>query len=956
MSTQSEQLLEDNLIKQLTTDLGYTYVAISDEAALLANLKTQLEKHNNVRLTDREFGQVLNHLNKGNIFERAKILRDKMQLTRENGQSVYIEFLNMDFWCQNQYQVTRQIKNEGSYKNRYDVTLLINGLPLVQIELKKRGLELKEAFNQINRYQRHSFGASNGLFQYVQIFVISNGVNTKYYANNPKQSFKQTFYWSDTHNKPIRQLEAFSAAFLEACHLSKMITRYTVQHETWQILMVMRSYQYYATEAIIERVKNTNKNGYIWHTTGSGKTLTSFKTSQILATLPQVHKVVFVVDRKDLDYQTQKEFDSFSKGSVDATEYTGDLVKKFTDDTKIIVTTIQKLSNAISKQHHLKHMDELKDKRIVFIFDECHRSQFGKTHDDIKKYFGNSQLFGFTGTPIFVDNSIKNERGKRTTKDLFDECLHKYVITDAIRDENVLRFTVEYVGKYRRKDDTRTEIDIEVEAIDTKELMESPQRLEKITDYIIANHEKKTHNKEFTAMFCVNSVETLIKYYELFKAKKEEGKHHLRVATIFSYTANEEDKDANGSLPDIDLDIDSNAPINKHTREKLDEFIGDYNKMYNTKYSTKDSQDFYNYYKDIAKRIKEREKEGSKESDRVDILLVVNMFLTGFDAKKLNTLYVDKNLKYHGLIQAYSRTNRILNEKKSQGNIVCFRNLKNATDDAITLFSNKEAKEEIIMKPYEDYVTKFNKAYEKLLQITPTIDSVDELPSEDEELEFVKAFRELIRVKNIMSTFSDFKFEDLQMDEQDFEDFKSKYLDLHDKVKGSTQKEAVSILNDVDFELELIQRDEINVAYILRLLARLKEVSAAEQAKQRKEIMDMLSGEVQLRSKRELIEKFIYQNLPSIEEPDDVKAEFEEYWEAERQKEFEAIWKEEKLNPEGLQGILSDYLFSDRKPLRDDVIKILEVKPKLMERKSIGERIIDKIVGYVDTFFNGMEG
>lgn len=668
-----------------------------------------------------------------------------------------------------------------------------------------------------------------------------------------------------------------------------------------------------------------------------------------------------MVDRKDLDYQTQKEFDSFSKGSVDATEYTGDLVKKFTDDTKIIVTTIQKLSNAISKQHHLRHMDALKDKRIVFIFDECHRSQFGKTHDDIKKYFGNSQLFGFTGTPIFVDNSIKNERGKRTTKDLFDECLHKYVITDAIRDENVLRFTVEYVGKYRRKDDTRTDeerlpIDIEVEAIDTKELMESPQRLEKIVDYIIANHDKKTYNKEFTAMFCVNSVETLIKYYELFKAKKEEGKHHLRVVTIFSYTANEEDKDANGMLPDEDVSGEGSGPINKHTREKLDDFIGDYNRMYNTKYSTKDSQDFYNYYKDIAKRIKEREKEGSKESDRVDVLLVVNMFLTGFDAKKLNTLYVDKNLKYHGLIQAYSRTNRILNDKKSQGNIVCFRNLKNATDDAITLFSNKEAKEEIIMKPYEDYVTKFNKAYEKLLQVVPTIDSVDELPSEDEELEFVKAFRELIRVKNIMSTFSDFQFEDLQMNEQDFEDYKSKYLDVHDKVKSSAQKEAVSILNDVDFELELIQRDEINVAYILRLLARLKGVSAAEQAKQRKEIMELLSGEVQLRSKRELIEKFINENLPIIEDADDVKDEFEQYWEAERQKGFETIWKEEQLNPEGLQGIISDYLFTDRKPLKDDVIKLLQVQPKLLQRKTVGERIIGKIVSYVATFFNGMEG
>lgn len=956
MTTQPEQLLEDNLIKQLTTDLGYTYVTIQDEAALLANLKVQLEKHNNLKLTEKEFGQVLNHLNKGNIFERAKILRDKMQLTLENGQSVYIEFLNMDFWCRNQYQVTRQVTNKsGTYQNRYDVTLLINGLPLVQIELKKRGLELKEAFNQINRYQKHSFGASYGLFQYVQLFVISNGVNTKYYANNPKQSFKQTFYWSDPQNKPIRQLEAFATAFLEACHLSKMLTRYTVLHETWQILMVMRPYQYYATETIIERVKNTNKNGYIWHTTGSGKTLTSFKASQILATLPQVHKVVFVVDRKDLDYQTQKEFDSFSKGSVDATEYTGDLVKKFTDDTKVIVTTIQKLSNAINKQHHLKHMEALRDKRMVFIFDECHRSQFGKTHNQIKAFFGNTQLFGFTGTPIFADNAIKNEHGKRTTKELFDECLHKYVITDAIRDENVLKFSVEYVGRYRRKDDTRTEIDIEVEDIDTKELMESPQRLEKIVDYILANHERKTHNKEFSAMFCVSNVETLIKYYQLFKAKKEAGKHNLRIGTIFSYTANEDDKDANGMLPDEDLGSEGSAPINKHSREMLDSFIADYNQMYGTKYSTKDTQDFYNYYKDIAKRLKEREKEGSKESDRLDILLVVNMFLTGFDAKKLNTLYVDKNLKYHGLIQAYSRTNRILNEKKSQGNIVCFRNLKTATDDAITLFSNKDAIEVIIMQPYEDYVKKFDEAYDKLKQLAPTIDSVDELPSEDEELEFVKAFRELMRIKNIMSSFTDFTFEDLEMEEQDFEDYKSKYLDLHDKVKTSTQKESVSILNEVDFELELIHRDEINVAYILRLLAKLKTVTPAEEAKQRKEILEILSGEIQLRSKRGLIEKFINENLPAIEDPDDVKLVFEDFWETERKKGFEVLCNEEKLEPTKLQEVIGEYMFSGNKPLRNDVVRLLEVPPKTLERKTIGERIVEKILSYVDTYLTGME-
>src|SRR5690606_12865090 len=395
----------------------------------------------------------------------------------------YIQFINQDHWCKNEFQVSNQITVEGTYKNRYDVTILINGLPLVQIELKRRGLELKEAFNQVNRYHRHSYGASQGLFLYVQLFVISNGVNTKYYANNKKETFKQTFFWADKDNTNITQLEAFAEAFLEPCHLAKMVTKYIVLNETYKALMVLRPYQYYAVEALLDRVKTTKKNGYIWHTTGSGKTLTSFKASQLLMDLPKVHKIVFVVDRRDLDYQTNKEFNSFSKGSVDETEDTRSLVRKFTDIAKLIITTIQKLNNAVFNKRYLSKMEKLKDERIVFIFDECHRSQFGDTHKRIKNFFNNHQMFGFTGTPIFAENAVGNANGKRTTTELFDDCLHKYVITDAINDGNVLKFSIEYVGRYKDKLDKPTYVDIPVEDINTTELLESPRRLNKIADY-----------------------------------------------------------------------------------------------------------------------------------------------------------------------------------------------------------------------------------------------------------------------------------------------------------------------------------------------------------------------------------------------------------------------------------------------------------------------------------------
>lgn len=946
MATQPEQVLESNLIKQLNS-LGHKSVTIKNEADLLANLKSQLEKHNQITLSNKEFSKVINHLNKGNVFEKARILRDKMNFERDNGETAYLEFINQEHWCKNQFQVTNQVSMEGSYKNRYDVTILINGLPLVQIELKRRGLELKEAFNQINRYQRHSFGSSHGLFQYLQIFIISNGVNTKYYANNRHQTFKQTFYWSDCENNNITQLDEFANGFLEPCHIAKMITKYIVLNETEKVLLVLRPYQYYATESIIERVKNSTKNGYIWHTTGSGKTLTSFKTSQVLMKLPQVHKVVFVVDRKDLDYQTTKEFNAFSKGSIDGTDDTKALVKQFSDDTKLIVTTIQKLNTAISKQQYLAKMEQLQDKKIVFIFDECHRSQFGETHKRIKKFFTNHQMFGFTGTPIFTQNAVANESGKRTTKELFDDCLHRYVITNAIKDENVLKFSIEYIGKYKEKEGSKNEIDIEVEDIDTKELLESPQRLEKITDYIIANHNRKTHNKDYTAIFCVSSIETLTKYYDLFHAKKEAGKHNLKIATIFSFTANEDDKDANGFIPDAELEIKEGASINQHSRDKLDEYIGHYNNQYGTQFSTKTSQLFYNYYNDIAKKVKERQ---------IDILLVVNMFLTGFDSKTLNTLYVDKNLKYHGLIQAFSRTNRILGEQKSQGNIVCFRNLKTFTDDAIALFSNKDAKEIILIEPYENYVKKFNTAFSQLLAIAPTVKSVDSLPSEEQELEFIKAFRELMRLKNVLNSFADFNFSDLAMQEQSFEDYKSKYLDLHDKVKSDHTKEKVSILEDVDFELELIHRDDVNVAYILRLLARLKDSNTSEHEKQKKAIVDLLSGEAKLRSKKELIVNFINSNLINIKTSEDVENEFENYVNEEKQKAFDLLCSEEGLTPEKLEKVIGDYIYTERTPMRDEIVELLIEKPKLLERKKVVSRVIEKIMNFVNTFIDGIAG
>ncbi|KMQ64565.1 deoxyribonuclease HsdR [Chryseobacterium angstadtii] len=954
MSKQSEQILEEQLVIKLQK-LGYQYVTINDEKSLLTNLKIQLEKHNHIQLSNIEFEKILNILNKGSVFDKAKILREKQHILRDNGDNLYFEFLNVEHWCQNEYQVAQQIKQEGKYENRYDVTLLINGLPLVQIELKRRGLELREAFNQINRYQKHSFGAGKGLFHFIQLFVISNGINTKYFSNfgTHPQEFLQTFHWTDENNKPLNNiLNEFTDTFLEPCHVSKMICKYIVLNETDKRLMVLRPYQYFAVEKIIKKVTeneilngyNIEKNGYVWHTTGSGKTLTSFKASQILSKIPAIKKVVFVVDRKDLDYQTNQEYDKFSKGCVSSAENTDDLIRKFNDpNVKIIVTTIQKLNNTISGRNITK-MKNIEHQRMVFIFDECHRSQFGDTHKNIVGFFSNIQLFGFTGTPILVENA----NGEKTTASLFGKCLHKYVITDAIRDENVLRFSVEYIRTFKQKEHI---IDLKVEQINETEVFEAPERKNAIVDYIAQHHNQKTQNKKFCAMMCVQDIDAAIQYYEIFKAKKMNGEHNLNIVTIFSFAQNEEEMDdITASFLDTVTEFQTQQGYRPQRRELLENYVSDYNKTFGTAENIKNTQGFYSYYNAIAKKAKYNE---------IDILLVANMFLTGFDSKYVNTLYVDKNLQYHGLIQAFSRTNRTFDKNKTQGNIVCFRNLKDKTDEAITLFSNKEAIDEIIVEPYEQYVKKFNDATQKLIEIVPQVDSVDDLYTEEDKLQFILAFRTLLRLHKKMSHYTEFDWHDLTIEEQLFTDYTSKYLDIRDHIWQKQPGEGkISILNDIDFELELIRRDTINVTYIIQLLIRFKSKGNKKDKEDlEKEIINLLNSEVSLRSKKDLIEKFIEQNLPAIDDTDAIPDEFEKFWSKEQESALKELVKEENLSEEKTGKLVENYLFAEREPLRDEILDlIIGEKPSILQRKRTGDRIMSKILNFVDTFVNGVTG
>ena len=876
-SYESESKLEDRMIDQLRKQ-GYQYVEINDVNELEKNFREQVNLHNRGELnfkdlSDKEFERLMVKISGKGIFQSAKELRQKQDIQRDDGSVVYIELFNTKDWCRNNFQVTHQTTVEGKYTNRYDVTILINGLPLVQIELKRRGIDMKEAFNQIKRYKRHSY---SGLYKFIQLFIISNGVDTKYFANGDQElNYGFTFYWTDVNNERITNLEQFCVFFLDRCHIGKMIARYMIINETEKMLMVMRPYQVYAVENIVSRALYTNNNGYIWHTTGSGKTITSFKTSQILSLEPSINQVFFLVDRKDLDKQTLDEFNKFDPGCVDMTNQTDKLIQQIKDSTKpLIITTIQKMANACSNPKYASVMGKYKDLKTIFIIDECHRSQFGDMHRQISKTFSKAQYFGFTGTPRFKENPSQDGR---STADIFEKCLHTYLIKDAIKDENVLGFSVDYMKFVEWNG--QTEEDLMVEGIDTDEVFMSDDRVRLIAQDIIDHHNTKTHNKKYNALFTVSSIPLLIKYYDMFKSLN----HDLKIGAIFTYGANE--------------DLDKNP---EHSREALDRIIVDYNKMYKSNFS---SHTFDSYFRDICKKIKNTE---------IDIVIVVNMLLTGFDAKRLNTLYVDKPLKYHDLIQAFSRTNRVETDTKPFGNIVCYRTTKARVDEAVKLFSQTDSIDTVIMKPYEEYLSKFNEAVKKLLDITPVVESVDSLESEDDIKEFIIAFREVAKLLVSLRTFNQFDLDnpDSMINTQTFEDYKSKYYELYRKI--SNDKEKSSILNDVTFSLELIQTDKINVSYILNLI---RNVDLTDEEQKMKDIEDIQSKLVNITDdelflKADLIKSFLTSILPALKEDDSIDEALDNHMNHERQKEIEKFASENNINLETLETIINEYEYS----------------------------------------------
>lgn len=875
---ESEAKLEEKLIDQLVKQ-GYKKVQIDTVEDLERNFREQINEHNKFRLeekplSDKEFERLMIKISGKGVFQSAKELRQLHDIQRDDGTIAYIELFNTREWCQNIFQVTHQTTVEGKYTNRYDVTLLINGLPLVQIELKRRGMDMKEAFNQIKRYKRHSY---SGLYKFIQIFIISNGVDTKYFANGDQElNYGFTFYWTDVNNERINNLEHFCLTFLDRCQIGKVIARYMILNQTEKMLLVMRPYQIYAVENIVSRALDTNNNGYVWHTTGSGKTITSFKTSQILAKEPSINQVFFLVDRKDLDKQTLDEFNKFKPGCVDLTNNTDKLIEQMKDSTKdLIVTTIQKMANACSNSKYAPILEKYKDLKTVFIIDECHRSQFGDMHRQISKTFTNAQYFGFTGTPRFKENPSQDGR---STADIFEKCLHTYLIKDAIKDGNVLGFSVDYM-KFVDYNSNQTEEDVMVEGIDTEEVFMADDRVRLIAQDIIDHHNTKTRDKKYNALFTVSSIPLLVKYYNMFKSLN----HDLKIGAIFTYGANE--------------DLDKNP---EHSRESLDKIIDDYNKMYNTNFS---SSTFDAYFRDICKKIKNTE---------IDIVIVVNMLLTGFDAKRLNTLYVDKSLKYHDLIQAFSRTNRVESETKPFGNIVCYRTTKERVDEAVKLFSQTDSIDTVIMAPYEDYLNKFKVAVSELLKITPVVDSVDLLEREEDIKAFIVAFRTVAKLLVSLKNFNEFDLDngDTELNAQMFEDYKSKYYDLYRKL--SNDKKKSSILNDITFSLELIQTDKINVSYILNLI---RNVDLTNEQQKKKDIEDIESKLIhttddELCLKADLIKSFLKSILPTLKEDDSIDEALDKHMNIEREKEIEKFSEDNNINLDNLKEIIDEYEYS----------------------------------------------
>ena len=939
MSIQSEAALEAGLIATLK-QMDYEYVHIAEDDNLYANFKRQLEIHNRKRLeehgrtefTVEEFEKILIYLEGGTRFEKAKKLRDLYPLDTTNGQRIWVEFLNRQQWCQNEFQVSNQITVEGRKKCRYDVTILINGLPLVQIELKRRGVELKQAYNQIQRYHKTSF---HGLFDYIQLFVISNGVNTRYFANNPNSGYKFTFNWTDAQNHPFNELDMFAAFFLEKCTLGKIIGKYIVLHEGDKCLMVLRPYQFYAVEKILDRVQNSNDNGYIWHTTGAGKTLTSFKAAQLVSELDDVDKVMFAVDRHDLDTQTQSEYEAFEPGAVDSTDNTDELVKRLQSNSKIIITTIQKLNAAVSKTWYSSKIEDIRHSRIVMIFDECHRSHFGDSHKKIMKFFDNAQIFGFTGTPIFTENAVDGH----TTKEIFGNCLHKYFIKDAIADENVLGFLVEY---YHGN-----------EIVDN----DNQSRMEEIAKFIINNFNKSTFDGEFDALFAVQSVPMLIRYYKIFKSLKPS----IRIGAVFTYGAN-------SSQDDDQTGMGTGQYVSESVGEadELQAIMDDYNEMFGTAFTT---ENFRAYYDDINLRMKKKK----ADMKPLDLCLVVGMFLTGFDSKKLNTLYVDKNMEYHGLLQAFSRTNRVLNEKKRFGKIVCFRDLKNNVDTSIKLFSNSDNPEDIIRPPFEDVKKEYKNLTTDFLQKYPMPSSIDLLQSENDKKIFVLAFRDIIRKHAEIQIYEDYNedADDLGMTEQQFNDYKSKYLDItvgfidppvtpsvvaEDPVPyGNSQG-----LEDIDFCLELLHSDIINVAYILELIAELDPYSDDYSAK-RQHILDTMIKDAGMRGKAKLIDGFIRKNVDEDKEnfmngrnkadgTNELEERLNQYIVSERAKAVNNLADDEQISAEVLNLYIKeyDYLQKEQPEIIQKALK--EKHLGLIKTRKALTRIMERLRNIIRTF------
>jgi len=955
---QSEAELEREFIKRLISQ-GYAYLPVHNEFELIANLRRRLELLNDVTFTDGEwerfFTQAISNPNESIVEKTRKIQDDYIQiLQRDDGTTKNIYLVDKKNIHNNRLQVINQYEEaNGQHPSRYDVTILVNGLPLVHVELKRRGVAIREAFNQINRYQRECFWASSGLFEYVQIFVISNGTHTKYYSNTTRHahikeqsdtrrnkgkktsnSFEFTSFWADASNAVISDLEDFTKTFFAKHTLLNILTKYCV-FTSEQLLLVMRPYQIAAAERILstitlatnyKRQGSTDAGGYIWHTTGSGKTLTSFKTAQLACKLPYIDKVLFVVDRKDLDYQTMKEYDRFEKGAANGNTSTAILQRQLEDQDehghphtyRIIVTTIQKLDRFI--RQNKKH--DIYKKNVVLIFDECHRSQFGDMHQAITKHFKNYYLYGFTGTPIFAANASSNSNPQlRTTAQAFGEKLHTYTIVDAINDANVLPFRIDFINTIKMPNDID---DKQVRSIDREKALADPRRIREIVAYVLEHFDQKTkrsffytfcakwdeparskgtqakprHESRrvagFNAIFAAASIEMAKRYYDEFKKQLSEKNRRMNIATIFSFSPNADEPE--GLLPDEDLNVDA---LDESSRDFLERAIADYNRQFKTNFDTS-SDKFQNYYKDLSMRVKNRE---------VDLLIVVNMFLTGFDATTLNTLWVDKNLRQHGLIQAFSRTNRILNSVKTFGNIVCFRDLKEETDQAISLFGNKEAGGIVLLKTYEEYYHGYDEngehrpGYVELVQEMRNQYSLDEpIIGETSQKDFIRLYGALLRIRNILSSFDDFEGHEI-LSEREFQDYQSRYIDLYQQFRKDTDADKETINDDIIFEMELVRQIEVNIDYILMLVAKYADSNCKD-----KDILTTIdkaiNASIELRSKKELIQAFIRQ----INGSDQVDEDWQVFLRKCKEADIEQMIQEESLKPEQTHRFIDNAL------------------------------------------------